>query len=128
MNAMIGDAGDLIVGGHNVNNPGYKQFLKLPQIPAPANIFVFIDEHPDSINDGYFLMQWTYPFEWVDLPASFHNDSSALAFADGHCETHQWHDASTLAPARPDAADLPRSATNRTDFLWLLQRTSIANP
>lgn len=127
MNAMVGDAGELTTSGQNVNNPGYKQFFKLPQIPAPANIFVFIDEHPDSINDGYFLMQWNYPFEWVDLPASFHNDSSALAFADGHCETHQWRDASTLAPARPDAADLPRAVTNKTDFIWLLQRTSVAS-
>jgi prepilin-type N-terminal cleavage/methylation domain-containing protein/prepilin-type processing-associated H-X9-DG protein len=126
MNAMVGDAGELTTGGQNVNNLGYKQFFKLSQIPAPANIFVFIDEHPDSINDGYFLMQWTYPFEWVDLPASYHNDSSALAFADGHCEAHQWHDASTLAPPRPDAADLPHPMSNRTDFLWLLQRTSVS--
>lgn len=125
MNAMVGDAGDLTVGGQNVNNPGYKQFFKLNQIPAPSNIYVFIDEHPDSINDGYFLMQWTYPFEWVDLPASYHNDGAALAFADGHCETHQWHDPSTLAPSRPDAADLPRAVNNRTDFIWLLQRTSV---
>lgn len=126
MNAMVGDAGELSASGQNVNNLGYKQFFKLSQIPAPANIYVFIDEHPDSINDGYFLTQWTYPFEWVDLPASYHNDSSALAFADGHCELHQWHDASTLAPAVPDAADLPRYVTNRNDFFWLLQRTSVS--
>ena len=105
-----------------MNNPGYKQFFKLSQIPAPANIFVFIDEHPDSINDGYFLMQWTYPFEWVDLPASYHNDSSALAFADGHCEAHQWHDASTLAPPRPDAADLPRPVA-QSDGLYVVAAT-----
>lgn len=126
MNAMVGDAGDLSVSGQNVNNPGYKQFFKLSQIPAPANIYVFIDEHPDSINDGYFLMQWTHPFEWVDLPASYHNNSSALAFADGHCETHQWHDPSTLAAPRPDAADLPKPVTDRGDFIWLLQRTSVS--
>ncbi|MGZ5506703.1 MAG: type II secretion system protein [Limisphaerales bacterium] len=126
MNAMVGDAGELTASGQNVNNVGYKQFFKLPQMSSPANIFVFIDEHPDSINDGYFLMQWTYPFEWADLPGSYHNDSSALAFADGHCESHQWHDASTLAPPRRDAADLPRYVTDRNDFMWLLQRTSVA--
>jgi prepilin-type N-terminal cleavage/methylation domain-containing protein len=132
MNAMVGDAGDLTSTGQNVNNPGYRQFFKLSQIPAPANIFVFIDEHPDSINDGYFLVQWPksedyYRFEWVDLPASYHNDSSALSFADGHSELHRWH-GSTLAAPSPDAADLPRyvPTNDKDDFIWLLQRTSVA--
>jgi prepilin-type N-terminal cleavage/methylation domain-containing protein len=128
MNAMVGDAGDLSSTGQNLNNPGYKQYFKLPQIGAPANIFVFIDEHPDSINDGYFLVQWSYPFEWVDLPASFHNDCAALSFADGHSEMHKWHDSSTLAPPQPDAADLPRSlpSNQRSDFTWMLQHTSVS--
>jgi hypothetical protein len=132
MNAMVGDAGDLSVSGQNVNNPGYRQFFKLPQISAPANIFVFIDEHPDSINDGYFLVQWPtasdyYQFEWADLPASYHNDSSALSFADGHSELHRWH-GSTLSPPVPDAANLPRyvPTNEKDDFIWLLQRTSVA--
>jgi prepilin-type N-terminal cleavage/methylation domain-containing protein len=133
MNAMVGDAGDLTSTGQNVNNPGYRQFFKLPQIPAPANIFVFLDEHPDSINDGYFLVKWPtaedyYQPEWVDLPASSHNDSSALSFADGHSELHRWH-GSTLAPATPDAANLPRyvATTEKDDYIWLLQRTSVSS-
>jgi prepilin-type N-terminal cleavage/methylation domain-containing protein len=134
MNAMVGDAGELTSTGQNVNNLGYKQYFKLSQIAAPANTFVFIDEHPDSINDGYFLVQWPkatdyFRPEWVDLPASYHNDSSALSFADGHSEIHRWH-GSTLAPARPDAANLPMylPADSKDDFLWLLQRTSVAVP
>ena len=30
------------------------QFLKAGSIPNPAGLFVTLDEHPDSINDGYF--------------------------------------------------------------------------
>lgn len=133
MNAMVGDAGDLTSSGQNVNNPGYKQFFKLTQIPAPASIFVFLDEHPDSINDGYFLVQWpqadySYQPEWVDLPASYHNDSSALSFADGHSELHRWHGTTIAAPI-PDGAGVPRDVTaaDKDDYIWLLQRTSVAN-
>ena len=55
MNAMVGDVGPYTAKGYNVNNPGYQQYFKLSQITRPADIFVFLDEHPDSINDGYFL-------------------------------------------------------------------------
>src|SRR5665213_3002415 len=55
MNAMVGNAGAFSTNGVNVNNPDYKQFFKITQIPFPADIFVFLDEHPDSIDDGYFV-------------------------------------------------------------------------
>ncbi len=55
MNAMVGNVGNFLVNGVNVNNPSYTQFFKITQIPRPSEIFVFLDEHPDSINDGYFL-------------------------------------------------------------------------
>ena len=38
-----------------LNNPGYRQFFKLEQMPQPTEIFVFLDEHPDTINDGFYL-------------------------------------------------------------------------
>src|SRR5258706_655295 len=49
MNAMVGNAGTFSASGVNVNNPGYTQFFKFTQIPRPVDIFVFLDEHPDSI-------------------------------------------------------------------------------
>src|ERR1017187_2682472 len=55
MNAMVGDAGSFTANGYNVNNPGYTQFFKMTQIPQPSEIFAFLDEHHDSIDDGYFL-------------------------------------------------------------------------
>ena len=126
MNAMVGNAGQFLSAGANVNNPYQRQFLKLGQIPQPAQIFVLTEEHPDSINDGYFLNQ-PDSMRWLDLPASYHNGSANLAFADGHLETHKWRFASTKPPARPDAAHLPRSvpAAERADFDWLMERTTI---
>ena len=87
MNAMVGDAGDATATGSNTNNPGYVQFFKITQIPQPTEIFVFLDEHPDTINDGYFLNKATeykgsaygdYNYaEWRDLPATYHNNGTA---------------------------------------------------
>jgi len=126
MNAMVGNAGWYLQAGANVNNPDYRQFLKLGQVPLPAQIFVLTEEHPDSINDGYFLNK-PDSLEWTDLPASYHNGAANLAFADGHLETHHWRFPSTKPPARPDAAHLPFPvpASERTDFNWLMARTTI---
>ena len=55
MNAMVGDAGSFSTGGVNVNNTNYIQFFRVFSVPHPSDIFVFLDEHPDSIDDGYFL-------------------------------------------------------------------------
>jgi prepilin-type N-terminal cleavage/methylation domain-containing protein/prepilin-type processing-associated H-X9-DG protein len=127
MNAMVGDAGVFSKGGSNTNNPDYKQFFKMSQVPKPAQIFVFIEEHPDSINDGYFLNK-PASREWFDLPASYHNGSVNLSFADGHSEAHRWLYASTKRPARPGGAHpLPFAmpVAERGDFEWLMDRTTV---
>jgi prepilin-type N-terminal cleavage/methylation domain-containing protein/prepilin-type processing-associated H-X9-DG protein len=126
MNAMVGNAGGYLQAGANVNNPEYLQFLKLGQIPQPAQIFVLTEEHPDSINDGYFLNK-PDSRKWIDLPASYHNGAANLAFADGHLESHKWRFASTKPPAAPDAAHLPFPvpAAERADYDWLMARTTI---
>jgi len=62
-------------------------------IPGPSNIFVWLDEHPDSINDAVFMENPGYApgsEKWRDLPASYHNGAGSLSFADGHSEIHKW--------------------------------------
>lgn len=126
MNAMVGDAGELSNTGLNLNNPDYVQFFTLTAIPHPQEIFVFLDEHPDSINDGYFLNK-ADQHEWIDLPASYHNGGAAFSFADGHSELHRWKDVSTKPPPHPDAAELPRDVKKKgyADFYWVLDRMSV---
>ena len=140
LNAMVGDAGKYSTTGVNLNNPNYRQFFKSTQIPRPADIFTFLDEHPDSVGDGYFLNRAALKYsnsdgdsegynEWTDLPASFHNGATAFAFADGHATAHKWLDPNTVRPARPDAAALPffvEPGTSR-DFDWIIQHMSTGN-
>ena len=126
MNAMVGDAGDLTVSGTNINNPDYMQFFSIGSIPNPAQIFVFLDEHPDSINDGYFIAK-AYSGQWYDLPASYHNGGAAFSFADGHAELHHWRHAITRQPAHPEGIQWPLVVTNtaKDDFKWILDRMSV---
>jgi prepilin-type N-terminal cleavage/methylation domain-containing protein/prepilin-type processing-associated H-X9-DG protein len=94
--------------------------------PGPTETFVFLDEHEDSIGDGYFEET---PFDtlpkggWGDLPASRHNRGSQFAFADGHVEPHRWKDSRTLVPVlRRRQAGV--SSANSPDVRWLVQRSS----
>jgi len=137
MNAMVGNAGAFSASGVNVNNPGYKQFFKITQIPQPVEIFVFLDEHPDSIDDGYFLNKdapaangayGAAADEWIDLPASYHNRSTAFSFADGHASLHRWLNAKTIQPATPHAAHLPiQIPDEHYDFDWVMAHMSTEN-
>jgi prepilin-type N-terminal cleavage/methylation domain-containing protein/prepilin-type processing-associated H-X9-DG protein len=125
MNASVGDAGEISSSGVNTNNPGYVQFFKLTSIPVPARIFVFLDEHPDSISDGYFVNRSFYP-EWIRLPASWHNGGAAFSYADGHTEPYVWKCASTKPPSVPDAANLPIDVTeDPRDFNWVIAHMSV---
>ena len=125
MNASVGDAGELTISGVNSNNPSYAQFFKLTSIPAPARIFVFLDEHPDSISDGYFVNRGYYP-EWDRLPASWHNGAATFSFGDGHTEIHSWKCPSTMPPSVPDAASLPIDVSDDPrDFIWVIMHMSV---
>ena len=129
MNAMLGNAGEFLTGNVNSNNPAYRQFFRMADIPDPSTIFAFVEEHPDSINDGYFLNRY-YSGQWIDLPASYHLGGANFVFADGHSEFKMWSLGSTTPPAQPDAAKLPIKLRKeeRADLSWVLGRTSLAQP
>jgi prepilin-type N-terminal cleavage/methylation domain-containing protein/prepilin-type processing-associated H-X9-DG protein len=59
---------------------------------SSADIFSFLDENPESINDGYFEID--EPNTGIDdRPAINHGNSSSFAFTDGHAQLHKWVDA-----------------------------------
>jgi prepilin-type N-terminal cleavage/methylation domain-containing protein/prepilin-type processing-associated H-X9-DG protein len=125
MNLMVGDAGNISTTGANTNNPSYRQFFTTTEIPQPSDIFVFIEEHPDTIDDGYFLNKY-YAANWIDLPASYHSGGANLAFADGHVEFHRWQVASTRWPAAPLVVPYPVTLTDgKADYSWVVQHMSI---
>ena len=80
--------------------PAYRAYMKLSDIvkPVPSDPLVFLDEHPDSINDGWMITDVETPNMWEDLPASYHGNACGMGFADGHAATHKWRNASTAQP------------------------------
>ncbi len=129
MNAMVGDAGEITRSGTNVNNPTYKQFFRLSQIPNPSRIFLLVEEHPDSIRDGYFLnVLGSSEPEWNDLPASYHNGAANFSYADGHVAPFRWRYALTKPAPRPYVTNLPIPvpSNEEADFRWLMYVTTVS--
>jgi prepilin-type N-terminal cleavage/methylation domain-containing protein/prepilin-type processing-associated H-X9-DG protein len=70
---------------------------KLCQILNTARVFVFLDEHETSIDDGVFFVhvpedageQAEGP-HWMDLPADRHNLGCNFSYADGHVRPLSW--------------------------------------
>lgn len=78
--------------------PGYLPTYLENQMktPAPAQTFVFVDENPLSVDDGFFGILITGDL-WVNAPAIWHSRGSNLSFGDGHAEHWRWVDPRTLA-------------------------------
>jgi prepilin-type N-terminal cleavage/methylation domain-containing protein len=105
----------------------YQVFAKQTDIqkPNPSMAWVFIDEHADSINDGFFRIALNQTATWADVPASYHGASGALSFADGHAEIKKWTDAGIRdrAVTKVDISGSTQASPN-TDLLWMEERTS----
>ena len=113
--------------GRNEHVNSFRQWLKLSAISKPALFFVMIDEHPDSINDGYFLNNpSSVAGQWGDGPAAYHNGAGGLSFADGHSETHKWKQ--PLLGVHYNWSPPGFSAAGRFDYQWLMERTAVPYP
>jgi prepilin-type N-terminal cleavage/methylation domain-containing protein/prepilin-type processing-associated H-X9-DG protein len=123
MNAMVGDPGELT----NKFNPEYVQFFKTSEIGKPSDTFVFLDEHPDTINDGFFVNKLADE-AWGNLPGSYHGGGANISYADGHVQSHRWLVADTRRPAVQGAVGGIIPALPTTDFDWLKERTSVKRP
>ena len=102
----------------------YKGAAKAPDlvIPGPAQTWVYIDEHPDSINDGG-LFAPDYPTNMPDVPAAYHDGAAGVAMADGHCEIHKWRGPTMRGPlvenVRYVVGGNCETAQGDPDLFWL---------
>lgn len=98
--------------------PGYIFKTRLTYItsPGPSEVFAFLDEHEESIDDGLFFIGSGDYANWNDLPADRHSRGCNLSFLDGHVEYQRWR-----APKR-FSAHLERSKADDLLDLRDLQR------
>ncbi len=101
----------------------YKLCTTYAQIQSPVNMFVFLDEREDSINDGWFASDPDTQFSIVDWPASYHNGAAGYSFADGHSEVHRWRDPRTM-PGLDQGLIASKIMTGDQDVLWMAQKAA----
>jgi prepilin-type N-terminal cleavage/methylation domain-containing protein/prepilin-type processing-associated H-X9-DG protein len=97
-----------------------RDFRKQGDMVSPVNTWAFIDENPNSINDGWFACDPNNLNLWYDIPATYHNGAGGLSFADGHCEIKKWRDANVL---KATSVNQPKDP-NSTDLQWLQERST----
>ena len=103
-------------------DPQFATFTKSTSFNSSLSVssaFVYLDENPNSINDGFFRVNEEQN-GWSDLPAVNHGGASSFSFADGHAEIHKWHD--SFLNLTQDPSWPPPSGSQ--DNPWLLTHAS----
>ena len=93
--------------------PQYKKMTEI-QLPSPAGAMTFLDESIETLDDGYFAVNYAdEKTGWQNSPTVRHGQSGVLSFADGHAERWRWRtlkvdqDLDTTATGNPNTlADL----------------------
>jgi prepilin-type N-terminal cleavage/methylation domain-containing protein/prepilin-type processing-associated H-X9-DG protein len=95
--------------------------------PAPSDAFIFCDENPGSINDGYLEIS-TGTAAFPDTPAAYLGGACGFGFADGHAEMHIWRTAVlTSIPVTMDSDahyPLVTGGNNNVDWQWFEQHSA----
>jgi prepilin-type processing-associated H-X9-DG protein len=102
-------------------NPGWKVYKRVSELIelSPSDAFIFAEENPSSINDGYLqvnLNAATFP----DVPGSNHDGVGTVSFADGHVETRRWQ-MRYVAKFNVRYAGVPSGAA---DLQWMREHAS----
>ncbi|NOS69755.1 MAG: hypothetical protein HOP33_07480 [Verrucomicrobia bacterium] len=102
-------------------------------LPAPCNLWVIIDENPDSINDAAFAVNMNNlptAAAFQDGPGVSHCNACGFTFGDGHSEIHKWKDARTYS-GRMATTYISRQTSaytqpkpNSVDIAWLNERST----
>jgi prepilin-type N-terminal cleavage/methylation domain-containing protein/prepilin-type processing-associated H-X9-DG protein len=126
--------GEWLDKSYNRAQTVWRVYNKLSTIAVPVRTFVFVDEHPDSINDAAFAVACTgadamNTAQIIDVPAAYHNGACGFSMADGHSEIHKWLGSNIKPPVRySDTPALPLNyaAGNAwRDVSWMAYNTTI---
>ena len=136
MNEFIGSPPLIVSNGARRKADEFQVYRKSSTFndPGPASTFVLLDMREDSINTGGFGVNMAgfpnnpelHGFIGFDYPASYHNESGALSFADGHSETKRWIDPRTKPPLEKGKwMDLNDENTpDNPDIRWLQEKAT----
>jgi prepilin-type processing-associated H-X9-DG protein len=93
--------------------------------PTPKDAFIFCDEHPGSLDDGYLQLSLNSAY-YPNVPASYLEGGCGFSFADGHAEIHKWRSRFLLVPVMKNVTfpSGAQSSGSDLDWIWLKQHSS----
>ncbi len=109
-------------------NALFVDYVKVSDIARPSQSMVFIDENPNTINDGYWAQNPGNRTQWIDSPAHYHNSGANMSFADGHAEGRKWTDINVLKGASGGATGFPANPLTGPDLPWVQGNCTVAVP
>lgn len=135
MDAAIGGAAGASPGQSGYKPPSSLGSLnpfwfasKMGDLHHPSQSWVFINEDPDSIDDGILYVDprsVNGTGTLIEDPSTYLGGGCGISFADGHAEVHNW-----VTPAFNHKVGYTRypvnpgnSLTQNADLAWLAQRT-----
>ncbi len=103
-----------------VNDDDEHNMRSVSEMAHPEKVFVFLDEHEQSIGDG--MVSAPYPDDgpawWGGgMPSDRHNQGCNFAFVDGHLDHHRWK-----APKRgfiEGEISVPFNDADAADLAWI---------
>ena len=118
--------------GHS-DSPPWRIYGKSSQIvnPHPSNLWVIMDENPDSVNDAAYAVKMDLQgasSTWQDGPGTSHGGACGFTFADGHSEIKKWKDprstSRVMLPTYLYGFAYGQTQSKNLDIQWLQDRTS----
>jgi prepilin-type N-terminal cleavage/methylation domain-containing protein len=127
MNAAVGDGAKFEQPGNPFGWTGWYVAKKSTDFhnPAPSGVWVFSDEHPDSIDDELLYTANYAVSSFTELPGSQHDGGCGITFADDHAEIHKWQGTAARQPVQFTLKQRIACPINDPDMLWLAQHTPI---
>lgn len=124
--SMNGQMGAVYMTTWNMDATGSKtalQYVKESDVicPVPSDAWVFADECPYTIGDGYMQVD-THAGGFPDVPAAYLGNACGFSFMDGHAEIHPWK-TTTLLNAKGHNPFVSGTSANQ-DWVWFKQRSA----
>jgi prepilin-type N-terminal cleavage/methylation domain-containing protein len=93
--------------------------------PGPSDTYVFLDEHPDSLDDCTFYTPNIPKTTLVEMPGCMHAGACGVSFADGRSEPHKWKGKFSNQPVKYVYTINVSVPTDDPDMIWLANHTPV---
>ena len=123
MNAAVGDGAKYDMGWGA--NWYFAKKMASIHVPGPSGVYVFLDEHPDSIDDGIFYTPNVPKTTLVEMPGNMHAGACGVTYADGHSEPHRWKGRFKNQQVAYNYTINVSVPAGDPDMAWLAERTPV---